>query len=303
MNLRSSHFILAIVKWLVAAKISFCFDPYIAEAKRIQVDLQGFEEPRGYVVRQAQLARREAITRKENGQIVTLIDSRIDPSFWASFVHHEYAHACQMAIGGPSASLFMDEASATLQEMLALGEQGAWHQSVNDFQARPEIPPFIDLDDGSKFEYGGALFLLFLEMHFGTNDGRFVSSLWLDSARELPHMKGGDWAGLIESRSTDLAELILDFAVFRQHYEGLKVFSVASETIRELRLTPDDIPLPLGCLFVRVPAELSVQVEAQFPFGVRTYDDTHAICNLDRDAFLRGDLSSRAMRVLFEQKG
>jgi len=301
--LRSSHFILAIVKWLVAAKISFCFDLYLAEAKRAQVDWQGFEEPSNYVVSQAQLARREAITRKENGQIVTLIDSRIDPRLWQSFIHHEYAHACQMTLGGPSASVFMDEASATLQEMLALGERGAWHHSVSDFQARPEIPPFIDLHDGTKFEYGGALFLLFLETHVGNNDGRFVSGLWRESARNLPHMNGADWARLIESRTTDLATLILEFTVFRQQYNGLKIFSVASNNIRELRLSQSDWPLPLGCLFVRVPGELTIRIEAEFPFGVREHDDTHAICNLDKEAFFLGDLSARSMRVFFDQKG
>lgn len=302
--MRSSHFILAIVKWLIATNLSFCFfEPYLADAKRIQVDGQGYEEPQNYVVRQAQLTRREAKTQIENGQIVTIIDSRIDPRLWASYIHHEYAHACQMMLGGPSASLFMDEASATLQEMLALDNQGAWHHSVNSFQARPEIPPFVDLDDGTKFEYGGALFLLFLEMHFGTHDGRFVSALWRDSARHLRHMNGRDWIALIESKTSDLATLILDFAVFRQRYDGLKIFSVASNNIRELRLSAHDIPLPLGCLFVRVPAELTIRTEADFPLGVRENDDTHAICNLDKEAFLRGDLSVRSMRVLFEPKG
>jgi hypothetical protein len=285
-------------------------------ARERQVTQQGYPEPQNYVVRVGQLPRREAKTERVNEHIVTTIDRHIDPTLWPSYIHHEYAHACQIMMGGPSASVFMDEASATLQEILAFGEHGAWHKAVAEFQSKPHIPPFVDLGAGSKFEYGGALFLLFLEQNFGNGDGRFVQRLWSLAAPSLPHVDNAGWVRIVETETAhDFADLILAFADWRLNFPGLRKFTVASRSAHELFMTRDDWPMPLGCVFLYVPlseagSQVSARVESESLVVVRSRENISSsepghgldisICDLDKDRFLRGELDARPLKIFLD---
>jgi hypothetical protein len=300
---------------LVALFALSCFadvlDVQLRSAKENQVTRQGYAEPQNYVVKVGQLPRREAKTERVGEQIVTTLDRRIDPSLWPSYIHHEYAHACQIMMGGPSASVFMDEASATLQEMLAFKEGGAWHKAVAEFQSKPHIPPFVDLGAGSKFEYGGALFLLFLDQKFGNGDGSFVQRLWSLATPSLPQVDNAGWVRIIETETAhDFADLILAFADWRSDYPGLRKFTVASRSAHQLFLTRDDWPMPLGCVFLHVPSSqdgalLSVRVETESPIALSSLDHPglsldFSICDLDKDRFLRRELEARPLKIFFD---
>lgn len=325
--------------WLVATSLLFApsipaFESELQAALHNQVTLQGYPEPQNYTLRFASLARREGKTERVGDQIVTTIDTRIDASLQPSYIHHEVAHACQIAMGGPSESVFMDEASATLQEMLAFKDSGAWKSSVAAFQSHPEISPFVDLGEGSKFEYGGALFLLFLEQRFGNTDGRLVLRLWVRAAAKLPNVDNAAWMRIIEDETgTDFTELVLAFAAFRLDHPGLRKFTVAGSHSHQIFITSDEWPWPLGCLFLSIPAALEpfaldVKIEKEHVSGIayRKKGDhveegrfrlngrssitrfelradqglVLAICDLDKDAHLRRELGPRPLKIFFE---
>jgi hypothetical protein len=300
----------------------------LENAKFRQVDQQGYLEPQNYVVKLGQLSKREAKTERHGDEIVTTFDRRIQRALWPSYIHHEYAHACQMMLGGPSESVFMDEASATLQEMLAFPHSGAWQSSVEAFQSNPQMPPFVDT--WTKFDYGGALFLLFLEQRFGQSDGRLVKRLWARASADLPHVDNVGWMKLIESEtSRDMTDLILEFANWRVTFPDLKVITVASRSVHELFLTADDWPQPLGCVVVYVPAatdprSLRMTIESLMPMGLSFRKEAEhgssrlfgpstetwaidaglslhlSVCNLDKKSFMLRDLVPRPLKIFFD---
>lgn len=250
-------------------------------ARHLQVETQGYLEPADYTVKAGSLIQSGARTQRYEGGIATIIDSRIDISLWSTYIHHEYAHACQIAMGGPSKSVFMDEASASLQEVLAFGQKGSWQSAVEEFQQHPEIPPFMDVSElsgrlksNSKFEYGGSLFLRFLDEKFGEGDGKYLRQLWTKASEKLPKVDNVDWVKMLEEASGQkFADLILEFANWRLDFPPQKTLAIAAFAEHSIFLTPFDWPLPMGCVSLKIPSplyseKLTMHVESQGPRGV-----------------------------------
>lgn len=290
-------------------------DAEMQAAHALQCGQQGFASPANYSIELVQLGRREAKTERRGESTITFIDSRIDSSLWPSYIHHEFSHAVQIRLGGPSKSLFMDEASATLQEMLAFPNSGAWQKSVAEFQSQPNIAPLIDTE--TRFDYGGALFLFFLEKHFCLGDGQLTRRLWERASPVLPAVGAGQWMSIIESETRqDFSDTILTFASWRTEYPGLRTHIVSSPSVREVFLTEDDWPTPLGCVIVEIPPmevkSVHLRARSQSPLAIgfeRSYEKTFAVgqsrlyvpvCDCDKNAFILGDYNPRPLRILLD---
>lgn len=318
----------------------------LQRAFHYQVEQQGYLRPQNYEVKLSTLIRRDAKTQRSPDGILTAIDSRIHVTALPAYVHHEYAHACQIELGGPSNSVFMDEASATFQEILAFGEGGSWKKALADFQERVEIPPFVDVSEldgrlksSSKFEYGGALFLLFLENTFGKGDGKWLRELWQSLPQRLDAMGNVAWILQIQELTKRTTEdLIVEFANWRLSYPYTKMMTVSTESDHDVFISPFEWPLPLGCVVLRIPSapfEMRFSIHAQFEKSVgvawrKVFDATHlfesgvlkvlsgesettwnlhagqslllSLCNLDKDAFLRRDWNVYPLKVAIKVK-
>ncbi len=156
-------------------------------------------------------------------------------------VHHEFQHAVQFAIDALESTLWF-ESTAVAWELRARPDVTAWQEALPSFQRQPQAPLFTDgrafaafaTDDGGLYEYGAALFALYIDAVVGADDGRLLRDLWQASvqppASERPaaiSMDGGDslhdenepdWLDALRDHvggGDALASLVLDFAVFR----------------------------------------------------------------------------------------
>ncbi len=169
----------------------------------------------------------------DDGRAAAYAHMRLSPTLDASamptFVHHEMAHAVQFALDLEESVMFA-EASAVAYERLALPGVSAWADSLEDFQSYPQAPLFtngIDWEpiagEENLYDYGAALFFLYLEQEHGDFDGTLIRRLWQASAQEAPALDGGvrdvnepDWLDVIEDVSgASLDDLVLDFASWR----------------------------------------------------------------------------------------
>ena len=230
---------------------------FLEDAFRKQVTLQGFTAPNTYQIYLVPTAMGGARTAQDELGIYTVIDPALDDLLWASYIHHEWQHACQYAMGGPSSSLFMDEASAVLQEVLAFPAASYWLDALRDFQSYPQVPLFSSgeglsqlIGASTKYEYGGALFLLFLEDKYGLKDGQLVRHLW---------QKREPWISAIEEvTKSSMQNLLMDFAIWRIRAENLygdrgalKVRRLLQISDSPLLIHSEEMPAQLGCFFVK----------------------------------------------------
>jgi hypothetical protein len=255
---------------------------FIDNAWRFQVNRQGFSAPQNYTVYLAPTLSGGALTRRDEQGVYTILDPSMALELWRSYLAHEFQHACQFAMGGPSSSVFIDEASAVYQEVAMLGQEAPWLDALHDFQQWPNAPLFttgaawrkvagVDL----KYEYGAALFMLYLVDNFDDDKGVLMRNLW---ERKEP------WIKSIEALTQrSMADLLLDFSIWRlgvgphasSHWGPMdgasfgalglvKTFRVSDVTRKEpLRLLPSQMPHQLGCFVLEHQAGLYTQ-----PFAI-----------------------------------
>lgn len=134
--------------------------------------------------------------------------------------HHEFQHALQFAVDAKESAMWF-ESNAVAWEVMAHPEIGAWLELVPDFQAQPQAPvftdsaafaPFATVNNGT-YEYGAALFVLYLDREYGDGDGRFLQRLWAASAQAGDENEP-DWQDALGAE-TDLAAVIADFGGWR----------------------------------------------------------------------------------------
>jgi hypothetical protein len=223
---------------------------FLENAFNRQVIEQGFTSPVSYQIYLAPTATGGAYTHHDALGIYTVMDLNIDVLLLETYVHHEWQHACQYAMGGPSSSLWMDEASAVLQEILLAPSAPYWLDGLKDFQSNPQESLFGFGAHSDKYIYGGALFLLFLEEEHGSKNGHLVRQLW---------QKGEPWKDALEEvTKLSLSNLVLDFALWRIKAGSLYGDQGILKTRRLLKINngalvlhAEEMPNQLGCFFVQ----------------------------------------------------
>lgn len=147
----------------------------------------------------------------------------LDENAMPTFVHHEMAHVVQFALDLKE-SLMLAEASAVAYERLALPDIDGWADSLGDFQSYPQAPLFTNGIDWAPlagadtlYEFGAALFLLYLEQEHGDLDGTLVRRLWEASVQpESTGENEPDWLdALADVSGASIDDLVLDFASWR----------------------------------------------------------------------------------------
>ena len=156
-----------------------------------------------------------------------VVEASLDDQELRPVVEHELAHAVQFGID-LSESLMFFEASAVAQEYFLDRSVGfstrSWASDFEDFQAWPSAAPFtngIDLyfivGGDSLYEYGAALFLLYLEHEHGDGDGTLLRQLWEGSVQpDATEENEPDWLdALAHDLDIDVTDVVLDFATWR----------------------------------------------------------------------------------------
>jgi hypothetical protein len=154
------------------------------------------------------------------------------------YAAHELNHVSQYAIDGVESSTFVWESVADAVAVMVDETQPyiRWG-GVPSFQEFPFLSLVFDsyrrevrdYDSWSYYEYGGLIFPMFLEQHYGLNDGATMLALWDGLAQPTP----GDEVDFLDALASiepngSLAALYTEFAVWRmfagelddgQHFE------------------------------------------------------------------------------------
>lgn len=154
------------------------------------------------------------------------LDPTLQDDLLEVFAHHEFQHALQFAIDTEEPIMWF-ESTAVFWEVRTNPEVTDWTLSLPDFQGSPQVPLFVDGviaealsgRSASRYEYGAALFALYLDEVHGDGEGTILREIWqgtpqadqvtdnepdfLDALAQLP------------SGPIDLGLALADFATWR----------------------------------------------------------------------------------------
>ena len=223
------------------------------------------------------------------------VNAGVDDDVLVVTLHHEFQHVVQFAVDALESPMWF-ESNAVAWELRARPDVVAWQDALPSFQHQPQAPLSTDsaafapfaTDDGGLFEYGAALFSLYLDEHEGDGDGRLLRTLWESSAQPAPltpatnddvvdDVNEPDWLdGLRQQVAGDDAfrELVLDFAAWRALTGSLVVANDGPPAAWNL-----DGRAGLGVRALRLDAlsgleRTTTMAEGPFPLGCATFGGT-----------------------------
>lgn len=212
---------------------------------------------------------------------IALDDRWITDEDMPDFVSHEFNHALQYTIDGAERTLFVWESTAEAMEDLVYDDTNLYMIDIGDFQSLPWISVLFDsysaevkaYNDYSYYEYGGSIFGLYVEQHFGSNDGTTLLRMWEDLAQggRGPEPDFVDAMGELAGDRAAFADTYREFAVWRMfagahddgaHFEEGALWPPEAEVtlsgtydvadLDGFSLTPTDAPYHLGANYFGV---------------------------------------------------
>ncbi len=165
------------------------------------------------------------------------ISDALDDDALVVTTHHEFHHAVQFAVDARESPMW-SEATAVAWELRARPDVDAWQDALPSFQRQPQAPVVTDsvafapfaTDDGGLYEYGAALFALYLDHVVGDDDGVLWRELWQasvqpDAAGDVVDANEPDWLDALTQRlasaragdptAPSWPDLVLEFAAWR----------------------------------------------------------------------------------------
>jgi len=121
-----------------------------------------------------------------------VIDNRLPTAWVNSYVAHEFNHACQWATDFTELTLPIWEGTANAAAGWTFGADAGWDINVGSWQEASDWPALVGQGAytwygggvGYYFEYGSALFVVFLDEKYGAGDGMKGAELWANAANE-----------------------------------------------------------------------------------------------------------------------
>jgi hypothetical protein len=121
-----------------------------------------------------------------------VLDRELPVEVVPSFVSHEFNHACHYATDFSEPTLPIWEGTATAAQEWTVGEEGYWQIDVPSFQEVANFPVLVGdsytiepvTGKGTYYEYGAALWVMWLDEQFGDGQGAGGRALWEAAANE-----------------------------------------------------------------------------------------------------------------------
>lgn len=289
--------------------------PPLEEEHGYSFSIQSAEGAAGYT---APYAAVESTDRSDAYSFI-VIDPSLDPVAQATTVAHEFNHACQVGMDVEESVAFMEN-TATWVESQVFPE--GWSDTVHMFryfQTQPHKPlEWMKAGGSDGYEYGGSLWVHFLEQRFGEMVPRWIRQVWEGSVQSST-VNEPDYQDALDRMLADrggLRAAVVGFALDRyfvgseadgQHLPGAEEWRGA-EVARADRIASIDLPVvdryppnresnpqPNGCNYVvyvpdanaTLPVRLSFrgQVDLQWHVEVvtRTRQGTATIVPMELD--------------------
>jgi hypothetical protein len=121
-----------------------------------------------------------------------VLDRELPEEAVPSYVAHEFNHACHYATDFSEPTLPIWEGTATAAQEWTVGEEGYWQIDVPSFQEVANQPVLVGdsytiepaTGKGATYEYGAALWVMWLDEQFGDGEGSGGLALWEAAANE-----------------------------------------------------------------------------------------------------------------------
>lgn len=158
------------------------------------------------------------------------LDPTLNDALLEVFAHHEFQHALQFALDTEEPIMWF-EATAVFWEVRTAPLVDDWTNSLPDFQSSPQLPFFVDgavadpLSPRSvqRYEYGAALFALYLDEVHGDGTGTFLREIWQGTPQaDDVEENEPDFVDALAER-IDVGEAVADFANWRALVGSLSV--------------------------------------------------------------------------------
>jgi hypothetical protein len=219
-----------------------------------------------------------------------VVESSLTDNDLRTTVAHEFNHACQLAMDANEVTAFMEN-TATWIEDRTFPEISTMSYMFRYFQDQPYRPlEFMQSGDSDGYEYGGALFVLYLESQFGGLDPAFARGIW-EGTVQAGTQNEPDYQDVIDhqlAQQGGLTEAVLGFAQARffvgrdddrQHLDGAASWAGA-EVARTATFGIDDLPRraerpadpatrpqPNGCNYVVLDVTRTPEFPLRFSFA------------------------------------
>ena len=231
-----------------------------------------------------------ATPRADTHSYIVIGDS-FDGVLQDSIVAHEFNHACQLSMDASEQLAFLEN-TATYVETAVFPASWPYNSVMFPaFQSRPYRPlEYSQPGSSDGYEYGGALWVLFLEHRYGGDDPSWIRQVWEGSVQE-GWSNEPDYFDVLNEKLADeggLAEAVRTFAEYRyfigadddgQHlpdswqWGGAEVWRTATWTTSQLPLIdqgPTDVdtrPRPNGCNYIVLTAQSSASLPVRLSFS------------------------------------
>ncbi|MBW2459592.1 MAG: IPT/TIG domain-containing protein [Deltaproteobacteria bacterium] len=232
-----------------------------------------------------------AATPRADTHSYIVIGDSYDGVLQDSVVTHEFNHACQLSMDASEQLAFLENTATYIETAVY---PASWpYNSVMfpAFQSHPYRPlEYSQPGSSDGYEYGGALWVVFLEHLYGANDPSWIRQIWEGSVQD-GWLNEPDYFDALDGQLAEdggLAEAVRVFAEYRYfvgadddghhlpdawQWGGAEVWRTASWTTSHLPLIdqgPTDVdtrPRPNGCNYVVLNVDGSTALPVRVSFG------------------------------------
>jgi MYXO-CTERM domain-containing protein len=100
-------------------------------------------------------------------------------------VTHEFAHACQVSMDAQEIVAFMENSATYIEGQVYPSSAAYVAATFPYFQRHPHRPlEYMKMFNSDLYEYGGSLFVTFLQDTYGDRDPRFLREIWERTMQE-----------------------------------------------------------------------------------------------------------------------
>jgi hypothetical protein len=221
-----------------------------------------------------------------------VVGDEYDGVLLASIVAHEFNHACQLAMDASEQIAFLENSASYIESAVFPAGWPYDFLMFPAFQSQPYRPLEYTAPGGTSdgYEYGGALWVRFLEHLYGADDPRFLRQIWEGSVQD-GWTNEPDYFDVLDEKlgpEGGLSGAVHAFAEHRffvggdddgQHlpgaeqWTGSEVWRTATWTSAQLPLVdeaPADLdtrPRPNGCNYVVLNVDGSAALPVRVSFS------------------------------------
>ena len=193
-----------------------------------------------------------------------VVDRANRPEWLRTTVAHEFNHACQLAMDAYEVRAFFENTATYVETQVYPQDVAMTEVYLPFFQGQPFRPlEYMNAADSDLYEYGGALWILFLEATYGHSDPRWIRRVW-EASVQTSLVNEPDYMDALDEILVDqggLPAAVQSFARARffvgedgdgRHIPGAELWT-GSEVSRVRTLSTEEIPL---AGMMRVPAQV-----------------------------------------------